>query len=155
MLGNNMFAYCNNNPVNCVDPSGLLIIADDLLIYGFVTLVVVVLVPLLMPPPSVLQKSTIFKAFTQAAEDIANLLLAKKKPESLPKEGDPNSDKEILNDDGTVKQRRHYDENGSADYDIDFNHPDDGTHEFPHVHKWTNGKRPKEWIPFSEFFSLN
>lgn len=53
------------------------------------------------------------------------------------------------------KQRRHYDENGSADYDIDFNHPDDGTHEFPHVHKWTNGKRPKEWIPFSEFFSLN
>lgn len=106
-----------------------------------------------MPPPEVLQQTPTFDIFSKAAEDISVLLQAKKKPESLPKEGDPNSDEELLNEDGSVKQRRHFDEKGDAEYDVDFNHSDDGTHEFPHIHKWINGKRQKEWIPFSDYFN--
>nr|WP_246456500.1 hypothetical protein [Listeria immobilis] len=64
---------------------------------------------------------------------------------SLPKAGKPNSSADILNADGSVKQRRYYDEKGRAKEDIDFNHSDDGTHEFPHRHKWdwTNPEKPK------------
>ncbi|ENM1176368.1 hypothetical protein AB6R62_003038 [Listeria monocytogenes] len=64
---------------------------------------------------------------------------------SLAKAGKPNSSADILNADGSVKQRRYYDEKGRAKEDIDFNHSDDGTHEFPHRHKWdwTNPEKPK------------
>ncbi|WP_260511557.1 RHS repeat protein [Listeria marthii] len=63
----------------------------------------------------------------------------------LPKDGKPNSSADILNPDGSVKQRRYYDDKGRAKEDIDFNHSDDGTHEFPHRHKWdwTNPAKPK------------
>ncbi|WP_174880497.1 hypothetical protein [Metabacillus niabensis] len=59
-----------------------------------------------------------------------------KNKNSLPGKGEPNSSIDLLNPNGTVKQRRYYDENGRAKEDIDFNHPDDGTHTFPHRHKW-------------------
>ena len=150
-----MFAHCNNNVVNCTDPSGYLFGVDDVVLCGVSILLVVVVVPILMPPPVILQESQIYEHLTGIADKISTLLQAKKKPQSLPKKGEPNSEQELLNEDGTVKQRRHYDENGDADYDIDFNHQDDGTHEFPHVHKWSNGKRPHTSIPFSEFFTLN
>jgi RHS repeat-associated core domain len=55
---------------------------------------------------------------------------------SLPTEGEPNSSADILNPDGSVKQRRYYGPDGKAQEDIDFNHSDDGTHEFPHRHQW-------------------
>ena len=155
LLGNNMFAYCNNNTVNCTDPSGYLLGFDDNVLCGVGVLLVVVVIPFLMPPPVVLQETKTFEYLTSIAEKISTLLLSKKKPQSLPTKGEPNSDKELLNEDGTVKQRRHYDENGDADYDVDFNHQNDGTHEFPHVHKWNNGTRPHKSIPFSEFFTLN
>lgn len=63
----------------------------------------------------------------------------------LPKNGEPNSSADILNPDGSVKQRRYYDDKGRAIEDIDYNHPDDGTHEFPHRHKWdwSNPEKPK------------
>ncbi|EOH95911.1 hypothetical protein UAY_03337 [Enterococcus moraviensis ATCC BAA-383] len=63
----------------------------------------------------------------------------------LSKDGKPNSSADILNPDGSVKQRRYYDEKGRATEDIDFNHSDDGTHEFPHRHKWdwSNPEKPK------------
>jgi len=54
----------------------------------------------------------------------------------LPKTGEPNSSSDILNPDGSVKQRRYYDKDGNADLDIDYNHTDDGTHTFPHRHTW-------------------
>ncbi|WP_228470470.1 hypothetical protein [Listeria welshimeri] len=63
----------------------------------------------------------------------------------LPKDGKPNSSADILNLDGSVKQRRYYDDKGKAKEDIDFNHSDDGIHEFQHRHKWdwTNPDKPK------------
>ena len=54
----------------------------------------------------------------------------------------PNSSADLLNPDGSVKQRRYYDIDGKAKMDIDFNHTDDGTHEFPHIHIWDWTKKP-------------
>lgn len=54
---------------------------------------------------------------------------------SLPRTGEPNSSADILNPDGSVKQRRYYDGDGNADWDIDYNHSGDN-HTFPHKHKW-------------------
>jgi len=61
---------------------------------------------------------------------------------SLPAKGEPNSSTDLLNPDGTVKQRRYYGPDGKAEKDIDFNHTDDGTHEFPHDHNWNWDKNP-------------
>lgn len=54
----------------------------------------------------------------------------------------PNSSADLLNPDGGVKQRRYYGADGKAEMDIDFNHTDDGTHEFPHIHIWDWTKKP-------------
>lgn len=50
---------------------------------------------------------------------------------SLPVKGDANSSADLLDPDGTVKQRRYYD-------------TDDGTHTFPHRHIWNwSQKKPR------------
>lgn len=41
------------------------------------------------------------------------------------------------------------------EYDIDYQHQDDGTHVFPHVHPWKGSVRSKTPIPFDEFFAIN
>jgi len=66
---------------------------------------------------------------------------------NLPGKGEPNFSADLLNSDGTVKQRRYYDEQGRAKKDIDFNHSDDGTHTFPHRHKWDWSKKPPRQKP--------
>ncbi|MBP2099022.1 hypothetical protein [Enterococcus rivorum] len=64
---------------------------------------------------------------------------------NLPSKGQPNSSTDLLNPDGSVKQRRYYGKDGKAVEDIDFNHTDDGTHEFPHRHKWDwKKKNPRQ-----------
>ncbi len=70
-----------------------------------------------------------------------------KNKNNLPGKGEPNSSADLLNPDGTVKQRRYYDEQGRAKEDIDFNHSDDGTHTFPHRHKWDWSKKPPRQKP--------
>ncbi|MBC1361244.1 hypothetical protein HCJ09_07010 [Listeria welshimeri] len=62
--------------------------------------------------------------------------------QSLPGKAMSNSSADLLNPDGSVKQRRYYDEKGRAKEDIDFNHSDDGTHEFPHRHEWDWDRKP-------------
>lgn len=52
------------------------------------------------------------------------------------------SDRDLLNPDGTIKQRRYYGPDGRATKDTDYNHSDDGTHEFPHDHEWDWSKTP-------------
>ena len=54
ILGNNMFAYCNNNPVNCSDPSGSIAIVDDIVILGIAGLCIVFIPLIIMPPPIML-----------------------------------------------------------------------------------------------------
>ena len=65
-----------------------------------------------------------------------------KNKSSLPSRGEPNSSADLLNPDGTIKQRRYYGPDGKAQQDIDYNHTDDGTHEFPHNHDWDWSKNP-------------
>lgn len=60
----------------------------------------------------------------------------------LPAKGEANTSTDLLNPDGTVKQRRYYGPDGKAKEDIDYNHIDDGTHTFPHRHKWDWSKKP-------------
>ena len=55
--------------------------------------------------------------------------------QQLPTRGEPNSTQEIYNEDGSVKRRRYYDEEGKANKDIDYNHGG-VRHEFPHMHDW-------------------
>lgn len=70
-----------------------------------------------------------------------NIMYAKEKGASLPTTSKPNSTKDLLNPDGTIKQRRIYDNEGKALKDIDYNHG--GNEEFPHEHDWTwNGDNP-------------
>ena len=44
LLGHNMYAYCGNNPVMGYDPTGEIAIVDDLLFWGGVALVALVIV---------------------------------------------------------------------------------------------------------------
>lgn len=71
-----------------------------------------------------------------------------KNKNSLPGKGDSNSSMDLLNLDGSVKQRRYFDNNGRAKENIDFNHSDDGTHQFPHRPEWnwnkTHPRHPRQ-----------
>lgn len=53
---------------------------------------------------------------------------------SLDMQGEPNSSTELYNDKGELMQRRYYDNNGDAKYDVDFSHG--GNHIFPHINTW-------------------
>lgn len=87
--------------------------------------------------------------------DIAILVEINEQRRSLPKEGTPNTDDKLYDEKGVLKQERHYGEDGQAEYDIDYKHPDDGTHEFPHVHFWLDGSRSKWSIPLADWLFLN
>lgn len=56
---------------------------------------------------------------------------------SLPANGEPNSSTDLEEPDGSLKQRRYFGPDGKAEKDIDYKHSNgDGTHSFPHNHKW-------------------
>ncbi len=124
--GLNLYAYCANNPVTYYDPSGYAgtspyVAADggdggagDKLLEGAIN------GGQPMGDHQVIDDKTSLPATKQT----------------------PNSSADLLNPDGSVKQRRYYDEEGRAKMDIDFNHSDDGTHVFPHIHLWDWGKKP-------------
>lgn len=63
-------------------------------------------------------------------------VLRRAMPSNLPRTSEKNTAKDLLNEKGIVKQRRYYDANGRAEWDIDYSHVDDGTHRFPHFHRW-------------------
>ena len=118
-LDMNRYVYCRNNPIKYIDPSGefaLTISAGAALLSKAV--------PYIVTGVAVIVK-------------VVNYAKKNKQPESLPKTGKPNTSKDLLNPDGTVKQRRFYGPDGKAEKDIDYNHGNgDGTHTFPHTHKW-------------------
>lgn len=82
-----------------------------------------------------------FGDIIKKGEKMPNHSVVKNK-NSLPGKGEPNSSADLLDPDGSVKQRRYYDEKGRAKEDIDFNHSDGGTHEFPHRHEWDWDSKP-------------
>ena len=170
MLGFNMFVYCDNNPVNYIDPYG-----DDatavlewwMAIGGAISLVDG---PLPVIDIIVIGGAAIIYACNydeinnyvqsttdgiwNAAEEVPSSTSGEKEktPEhSLPTEGEPNSDKELYDKDG-LKQTRHYGSDGKAEYDIDYRHPDPkNTHQFPHRHNWDWSKNPPRSEPIEIF----
>ena len=82
-------------------------------------------------------KSSIDNAINNGQPLNNHRIVSDSEASSLPATSEvPNSSADLLNPDGSVKQRRYYGEDGRAQMDIDFNHTDDGTHEFPHIHMW-------------------
>ena len=59
---------------------------------------------------------------------------SKKRQTSLPPEGEANTDADLYDENGDLKQTRHSGADGKAEYDIDYNHG--GNHDFPHRHNW-------------------
>ena len=154
MLGYNMFAYCNNNPVNYYDPTGQ---AAAEIFYGWI--VGAGSAAAAEPTPVgeiVLVVGAIIIGGIWLAEELGeigensndklseppksitepdnNNETDEENKTSLPTEGDPNSDAELYDKKG-LKQRRHYGPDGKAEYDIDFRHSGE-KHIFPHKHYW-------------------
>ena len=71
---------------------------------------------------------------------------------SMPhKNGVPNSRTDMYNDLGEKIQSRWYNWLGQPIYDRDFKHGNNGgIHEFPHDHRWVNGKRAKKPEPVDD-----
>ena len=154
----NVYAYCYNNSIKYADPNGNVAIVDDVVLMGTVLLAGLGFVALLNIPAikGMVVKSS--QAMLDAVKAVASFKLkplqARKEPSrSLDQKGDPNTDADLLDESDELKQRRHYGSDETAEYDIDYKHQDDGTHVFLHVHTWTNGKRSKESIPYSEYFT--
>ncbi len=142
-LGCNMFAYCLNNPVNYLDGYGRYAMAaartwaetmwwlsgidgpipvgDIIFICGLVALV------LICESNKPVQIPTIYCDDSPESKKNDGAT-------SLPTEGEPNSDDELYDNEGNLKQKRHYGPDGKAEYDIDYSHG--GNHSFPHKHEW-------------------
>ena len=133
ILGHNMYVYCNNNCINMCDPDGKLPILAIAIAYVATN----ALTPVKF---SNFANSTIKKLIIKD-----NMRKNIRFAESLPKTGTPNSTKELLNPDGTVKQRRYYGPDGRATRDTDYNHS--GKHQFPHDHEWDWNKTPPRQKP--------
>ena len=133
-VGSNLFAYCGNDPVNRIDPTGhwpqwIKNVASA--VKKAVTVVV--------------------NTVKSAVSSVSNILKAS--PNSLPKKGKPGSSKTLPNPDGTPKQKRWYGPDGNAERDRDYNHP--GNMPFPHDHEWKNGERGKEHLPPDPSYKMN
>ena len=142
LVSYNLFSYCLNNPIRYIDQSGAYAEAvrhwalymwwlpgvdsfwpffDIAYGIGFVVL-----------SGFVFLRATIWFSQVEAKEN--------ETPSALPPEGEANTDKELYDKDGTLKQKRHYGPDGKAEYDIDYKHG--GKHPFPHKHTWDWGKEP-------------
>ena len=141
IIEHNLFTYCSNNPTNYCDHSGtfsILSIAKNIgdLISKCIQNLSVPIVATNMTN-NVIKTSSISNNSGYTRENI-------RFSKNLPKESEPNSTKDLLNPDGTIKQRRYYGPDGKATKDRDYNHPGD-KHSFPHDHEWewdgNNGKR--------------
>ena len=123
--GNNMFAYCINNPVNMVDVAGFSPVHfSDV----YITL----------PDTDAAKAFKYYNSFGRR---------------NLPPYGEPNSSDVLFNPDGTPKQKRWYGPDGGAERDRDYNH--DGNMEFPHDHEWKNGKRGTDHLPPSPEYEFS
>ena len=132
LLGNNMFAYCLNNPVNMFDRSGT-----------YPQWHADIIEPITSTATGQEYASIAYGSFN----------LGKYYQSSLPRTGTPNSSDVLLNPDGTIKQKRWYGPDGNAERDRDYNHG--GDLEFPHDHIWENGERGEEHLPPSPEYEFS
>lgn len=163
-----MFAYCGNNPVNSFDPTGedwkdVFAVGVTIAIIG---LIIVAAIPtgggsLLLAgaggaAAATLSTATVAEAGAAIAltgTAVAGGALINAMANSLPTSGAPNSTDTLNDDNGDIKQERHYDSTGKAEYDIDYKHSG-SNHKFPHAHRWDWTKTPPRQpaIPVEELF---
>ncbi len=160
LLGYNMFSYCNNNPVLNIDSTGKnaeavlkawtlgmpwLTLVDGPLPVGDITYVVIMVILILTTPCDdslVLPDFNELELESNSNDDTNNTNSNTENERKLPITGEPNSDRELYDEEG-LKQKRHYGPDGRAEYDIDYRHQNsDGTHKFPHRHDWDWTKNP-------------
>ena len=147
LLGYNMFAYCLNNPTNLADSDGAepISISVGVVVVGIVVVALVIDLGARVLSKSLQQLSIQFQyacariSFVtqnriEKAEHDAQENEAQEKKRSLGTEGPPNSDDELYDEEGNLKQQRHYGPDGKAEYDIDYSHS--GNYDFPHKHVW-------------------
>ena len=134
--GLNWYEYARSNPLRFVDPSGNITIA----IPKPIPLPQAPSIPL--PNPSAPFPGVFGPGDWRywAGDSVA--IPPSVVENSLPTTGEPNSKRHKYNKDGSVKQEREYGPDGRALRDTDYNHSDDGTHEFPHIHDWDWSKIP-------------
>ena len=135
--GNNLFAYCFNNPVNMIDLTG----NWSQWINTAVNWV----------------DKNILQPVINFAENIASSItesnIMTSDSNSLPTTGEPGSEQTLRNPDGTPKQKRWYGPDGKPERDRDYNHG--GDLPFPHDHDWNNGKRGTDHLPPSPEYKFS
>lgn len=171
MIGYNLFAYCNNNPINYYDPYGeaglenvlqwglAIAAADGALPFGDILAIGIGLVVGVCLLAEAITEVTDSVSSAEKNDNVKDAPKNVKNPEDkdktendydennsnkLPMKGEPNSDKHLYDKRG-LKQTRHYGPDGRAEYDIDYHHPNSGNnHKFPHKHFWKwNGANPE------------
>lgn len=169
LLGHNLFTYCKNNPVNMVDNNGQFawFIPIGIFIAEFIEEIIISVLTLatIREAGKLISSSSSSKTSGKSIPNRKNTAeKAKAKgvprddhsvvPHSLgaknPNEGRPNSSSDLLNEDGSVKQRRYYGPDYKPELDIDFSHQGQETHVFPHSHTW-DWSLPKprlKWEPW-------
>lgn len=132
IIGYNMFAYCNNNPVNMSDSSGD--VPDEILLKN---------AEIYAADGNVAMCGRKNNGIKNAGKSDLNVTTSTIK--SLPKSGEPNSNKTLLNSDSMPKQKRWCGPDSNAVRDRDYNHSGDMT--FPHDHEWKDGVRQPDYHP--------
>ena len=156
LIGHNMYLYCANNPINFIDPMGQSIVIIS------VGIIVVAVVGIAIIPPETWQTmgemvGAIASGIVDISKDVVKYIKdsssknkknvkvknnntsnskSKKQSKSLPTVSEPNTSLDLKGKDGSLKLRRYYGPDGRAIKDIDYKHPDNGTHKFPHEHDW-------------------
>ena len=153
LLGYNLYAYCENNPVMYADRIGesgtlTLIGLGALFAQAVAAVVVTVVVAVVVTAVVELVYEGVSNIIDWAEEQGDNQDKPSDKPQndnpskppSLPTEGDPNSEQDLYDENGELKQKRFYGPDGKAERDIDYKHG--GNHDFPHEHTWDWSKNP-------------
>ena len=109
ILGSNLFAYCNNNPIIYYDPNG----------HSFLIAIGIVIVSALVAVICTANSNT------------------KTNTNELPIKGRPNSTSSRYDNNGNLRKERSYDNQGRAKTDTDYGHADHHPDlESPHYHDW-------------------
>ena len=149
----NWYGYCGANPVNLIDPSGLVMSGEfDGSSQSSTTprpTPVPVETPGSVHHPGSVQPSP---SSSPSSVGVPRLVIVDvpgsvhqqpylAQPGSLPSRGIPDSTGLLRNPDGSIKQGRTYGSDRRAVRDRDFNHSGEG-HVFPHDHEWDWSKVP-------------